>query len=268
VSNSEHISKLRAHLSNYVALTARSEHSLNNVWHGNHLARPIFFRSSQDNRLDIIGATTSSRMPHWSSQDVKATLNRFRTPSGQREWGFDVFYCPIDLFEYIADITVLYKLQPDPRNIGQDAIQKSILLGNAVKSWETLTDEPSPRSHMVEVWRQGILLYVIRLFRLPSDIFNTRNLTGSIFRHARAIPPRTSWSYSISWPLFHAGLLLPREDDETKIWLRDEQLTNFRAIGCFSQKLAVETLEQIWRTGPDRLDDLFASGSQQRGLLL
>ncbi|KFY34747.1 hypothetical protein V494_06501 [Pseudogymnoascus sp. VKM F-4513 (FW-928)] len=92
--------------------------------------------------LDVMGATTSSRMLHWSPEDLTATLNKFKSPSGEREWGFDVFYCPVDLFEYIANITVLYKLEPD-------AIQKAVLLGNAIKRW-VCVDESDPRRHMVE----------------------------------------------------------------------------------------------------------------------
>jgi hypothetical protein len=206
-------------------------------------------------------------MPHWSSEDVKSTLNKFRTPSGRREWGFDVFYCPIDLFEYIADIAVLYKLQPDSRRIPQDATQKAILLGNAVKRWDASTDS-GPRRHMVEVWRLGTLLYLIRLFQLPNDVFNTKNLNRSIFHHARAIPSKTSWSYSTSWPLFQAGLFLTREDSQTKTWLRNELYANFRTLGCLHQKLAVEALEHVWRSGKDRLYDPSDADLPRRKLIL
>jgi hypothetical protein len=34
-----------------------------------------------------MGATTSSRMPHWSPEDVKATLNKFRTPQEEEGGG-------------------------------------------------------------------------------------------------------------------------------------------------------------------------------------
>lgn len=53
-----------------------------------------------------MGTTTGRRMPVLSSAEVKAALNKFKSPHG-RKWGFDVFYCPIDLFELIADITML-----------------------------------------------------------------------------------------------------------------------------------------------------------------
>lgn len=217
-------------------------------------------KNSQESRLDIMGATTSSRMPHWSPEDLTATLNKFRTPSGKREWGFDVFYCPIDLFEYVANITVLYKSEPD-------AIQRAILLGNNIKRWVCICDS-DPRRHMVEVWRLGALLYLVRLFRLPSSIFNTTNLTSSIFHHARAIPSKTSWSYSISWPLFQAGLFLRREHSQIQTWLRNELYKNFCELGCFHQRLAIEALEQTWRSGKDRHYDLSSADFPQRKLIL
>lgn len=214
-----------------------------------------------------MGATTSPTVPHWSSEDIKATLNKFRTPSGRREWGFDVFYCPIDLFDYITDITILYKSQPNSQEMHQEAIQKAILLGNAVKNWDA-APVSGPSRHMAEVWRLGTLLYLIRHFQLSDDIFNTANLNDSIFHHARAIPSKTSWSYSISWPLFQAGLLLPREDSQTKTWLRNELHKNFRNLGCFHQKLAIDALEQVWRSGKDLLYDLSNADFPQRKLIL
>jgi hypothetical protein len=206
-------------------------------------------------------------MPHWTSKDIKATLNKFRTPSG-REWGFDVFYCPIDLLEFIADITVLYKVQPDIPNIGPDAIQTAILLGNAVKSWDALTYSSDPRSHIVEVWRLGILFYLIRIFKLPNEIFDTTGLKDSIYHHARAIPVRKSWNVSITWPLFQAGLLFSQEDDEAKSWLRTELLTNFRNLGCFNLNRAVEVLDRIWQMGDDKSYDFFTFDSPQLKLVL
>lgn len=214
-----------------------------------------------------MGATTSSRMPLWSSKDIKATLNKFRTPCGTREWGFDVFYCPIDLFESLADITALYKSKPESQEISPDLMEQAILFGLDVKKGDASANS-SPRQHMAEVWRLGILLYLIRLFRVPGDIFDIVSLHSSIFRHARAIPWRTGWSYSISWPLFQAGLLLPRADTQTRIWLRKELWKNFRALGCIHQKLAVEVLEQVWRLDKGRLHDRFRAGIVPLKLIL
>ena len=214
-----------------------------------------------------MGASTSSGMPHWTPEDVKATLNKFRTLSGRREWGFDVFYCPVDLFEYISDITFLYKSQPDSHEMHRDATQKALLLGHAIRRWNAPTD-PGPRRHTVEVWRLGTLLYLIRLFRLPNDIFNTTDLSRRIFHHACAVPSKTSWRYSTSWPLFQAGLLLPRDDIQTKIWLHNELYMNFRTLGCLHPKLAAEALEQVWRSGKDRLYDLSTANFPRRHLIL
>lgn len=214
-----------------------------------------------------MGATTTSRPLYWAPKDIKATLNKFRTPTG-REWGFDVFYCPIDLLEYIADITVLYKDQPEVQDVAPDATQKAIQLGNAVQRWDGGTHDPYPRSQILEVWRFGILLYLIRLFRLPNAIFNTTSLLESIFRYAPSIPIRTSWNVSITWPLFHAGLLLSRDDQEAKTWLRNEFLTNFRTLGCYNLKVAVEALEQVWQMGDNESYDNFNFGSPQRKLIL
>ncbi|KAF2120267.1 fungal-specific transcription factor domain-containing protein [Lophiotrema nucula] len=217
--------------------------------------------------LDVMGATTTLRMPHWTSKDIKATLNKFRTPSG-REWGFDVFYCPIDLLEYTADITVLYKVQPDLNEIGQEATQKAILLGNAVRDWDASAYISDSRSHILEVWRLGIILYLVRLFQLVNDIFNTMDLLENIFRHARAIPDRKSWNVSTTWPLFQAGLLLSRDDKEAKAWLRRELLTNYQTLGCFNLYRAVETLDQAWQLSDDDRCDFFTSGLFNRKLVL
>lgn len=222
---------------------------------------------SQTSRLDIMGATTSSRMPHWSLEDIRASMDRFSIPSGRREWGFDVFYCPIDLFEYLAEITFLYKRQPDSKNITQEVIEQAIVFGNAIKRWEA-SDYSGPRLDIVEVWRLGILLYLIRLFRLPDATFNTTNLVSSIFHYARAIPPRTSWGYSTSWPLFQAGLLLPAEENRNKTWLRNMLYTNFYTLGCLHQKLAAEALDQVWGSGKDWLHVLSDPEFLDRKLIL
>ncbi|KEF57383.1 uncharacterized protein A1O9_05300 [Exophiala aquamarina CBS 119918] len=200
--------------------------------------------------LDIMEATTNPRMPHLATEDIKRILNKFRTPSGERLWGLDVFHCPIDLFEHLADVVVLYESQPKYQETSQNTVRRATGIGNAVKDWAASADSEY-RRHLNEVWRIGILLYLVRIFRLPDDIFDTASLSDSIFLHARSIPSKSSWRYSTSWPLFQAGLLLLREDSHTKTWLRNELYENFSTLGCFHQKLAVDALEQAWQSGKD-----------------
>lgn len=169
-------------------------------------------------------------------------------------WGLDVFPCPIDLFDQLADVVFLYELQPMDQETSEYIIHQAIAIGSVVKGWAASADsEQHCRQLLNEVWRFGILLYLIRLFRLPDDVFDTANLKDRIFRHARSIPPKSKWRYSISWPLFQAGLLLPHEDSKTKTWLRNELHSNFSTLGCFHQKLAVDALEQAWQSDKDSL---------------
>ncbi len=205
-----------------------------------------------------MGATTTSRMPHLTSEEVKAALNKFETPTG-REWGFDVFDCPIDLFEYIADITVLHKLPKAPEKLSDEALNKAIALGNAARIWMPPNGTSEQRLEMIEVWRQGILLYLTRLFHLSDEVFKTSYLLNDIFRRVKLIPSETSCRFSITWPLFQAGLCLRQEADEQKNWLRNEFVTKFKILGCYQLKLGIGVLEEVWRTGEvceDHLHDL------------
>lgn len=218
-------------------------------------------------RLDIIGATTTSRMPYWTSKDIKATLERLNIPS-ERPLESEVFHCPIDLLGYIAEIMVHYKLQPNVLNIDQDGMQKAIQLGTSVNNWDAPKYEADSRSHIVEVWRLGILLYLTRLFQIDDNQFNPRGLISRIFHHARAIPARTSWNVSTTWPLFQTGLFLTHEDKVFKVWLRNELLTNFQTLGCFNLNRAATVLEEVWQMGDDELNNFFAVELLQQKLVL
>ena len=201
-----------------------------------------------------MGATTSSRKPYLPPEEVKAALNKFKTPRG-REWGFDVFDCPIDLFEYIADITVSSKLHTPPGRPSDETSNEAITLGHAVMTWESPNNggTSEPRNEMIEVWRRGILLYLIRLFRLSDEVFNTSHLMDDIFRRAEQIPPKTSWRFSMTWPLYQAGLSLRHEAIEQKRWLRRELATKFKMLGCYHSKRAIGALERVWRTGDNQM---------------
>ncbi|KAJ5932951.1 hypothetical protein N7516_007440 [Penicillium verrucosum] len=99
--------------------------------------------------LDIMGSTTSSRMIQMNPEHIKAFLNKFKTPSGRR-WGFDVFDCPIDLFECIADIAVLHKLYMSSRISSDVALREAIVLGNAARTWTGSDILSNQRGDMVE----------------------------------------------------------------------------------------------------------------------
>lgn len=202
-----------------------------------------------------MGATTSSRMPHLQAEHVQAALNKFKTLSG-RKWGFDVFDCPIDLFEYIADITVLHKLHIGSQIPSDEALRKAIALGNATRTWNGSDILSDQRQDMVEIWRQGILLYLVRLFQLSDEIYDTSNLLENVFWRARKLSAEMNRKFSTSWPLFQAGLCLHQESHERKQWLRNEFASQFRTLGCWNPKLAIGVLEQVWQTGDKQNLDL------------
>jgi hypothetical protein len=161
-----------------------------------------------------------------------------------------VFPCPIDLFEYIADITVLYKLQPNT-SMGTsgwaDTVQRATILGRGVSAWSSSTVYSSHTSHVVGAWHKGILLYVMRLFYLPHDkTFDEESLKSDIFQHANAVPPATRWGFSMLWPLFQAGLCLTDDHDQERRWLVQRLDTMLRAVGCRQFDIALSTLQVVW----------------------
>lgn len=232
-----------------------SEAFSNNVLHGNvsspslyHMQCLHFFR------LDIMGATTSSRMPYLKPENVKASLDRFKTPSG-RKWGFDVFDCPIDLFEYIADIAVLHKLHISSRIPSDEALREAIVIGNAARTWNGSDILSDQRRDMVEIWRRGVLLYLVRIFQLSEETFNISELLEDVFGRAKRLSSERNRKFSTSWPLFQAGLYLHQNSHGRKQWLRKEFSSHFATLGCCNPKLAIDVLEQIWQTGDMQILD-------------
>ena len=195
-----------------------------------------------------MGATTSSRIPRLSSEQIKAALNRFDGSAG-REWGFDVFDCPVDLFEYIADITIMYKFEGSAATTSDRTLEKAAKLGHTVRAWDVPHGTSEQRRELVEIWRHGTLLYLIHLFRRLDEVFDTAELLSSVFRRAERLSSETSRMFSLTWPLFQAGLSLRPEDCQRKQWLRDEFKTKFETLGCGNPKLAIGVLEEVWRTG-------------------
>lgn len=178
-------------------------------------------------------------------EDINVVLNKYKTLTGRR-WGFDVFNCPIDLFEYLAAINMAYKLERNSEKPSKSTLNKIITIGHAVKAWQWLGDTSDPQYHLAQVWRSGILLYLIRLFSLPHNIFNTKKALNDALHHAEAIPDMTSGKLSIIWPLFQAGLSLPHGEHAKKSWLIKEVNANFRTLGCSHDRRVIDELEQAW----------------------
>lgn len=185
-------------------------------------------------------------MPQLSMENINVVLNKFETPTGRR-WGFDVFNCPIDLFEYLAAINIAYKVERNPEQPSKSTMDDVITIGHAVFGWQWPGDTLDPRYHLAQVWRSGILLYLIRLFRLQNNVFNTEKALIDAFYHAEAVPHIASWRLSVIWPLFQAGLLLPSGEHAKKSWLISEVKANFRTLGCSHDKRIQVELEQAWK---------------------
>lgn len=171
------------------------------------------------------------------------------TPEG-RAWGFDVFDCPVDLFEYLANITLLCEESEDPAEM---SLLQCVNIGHALIEWQCPPSLSFQKQQMAEIWRHGILLYLVQLLQVPEEVFNTRDSVNQIFQRERLLTPETSSKFSISWPLFQAGLCLGPEDEQRKQWLRDDFAEKFRTRGCCNPRSAIRVLERVWQTGDTRL---------------
>lgn len=198
-----------------------------------------------------MGATTSAQLPFMTSNDISAALNRFKTPSG-RQWGFDVFDCPVDLVEHLADITSVHNLRSSSSIAPSEALRRATVIGDAMAAWEVPDSLSNNRLDIIEVWRRGILLYLIRIFQLPGEIFGTSDLLDDIFWRAKRLSSKKNRQFATSWPLFQAGLCLDG-DSQRKQWLCDDFRTHFQSRGCCNAQLAVEVLESTWSTGDRRV---------------
>lgn len=194
-----------------------------------------------------MASTTSARLPNFSAQNLKATLGRFWL-DGRRQWSYDVFPCPIDLFEILADITMLSKTQraatiSDPRTVAEvDSIRGRLV------AWQYPEGISGPRRHMVEVWRLGVMAYLGRLFPI-ADLPDTSDLTSQVLHHGKLIPPATSWSYSILWPIFQVGVTLDSEALDERAWIQKRLNIALEAVGCRHFSNALETLRFVWDNG-------------------
>lgn len=99
---------------------------------------------------------------------------------------------------------------------------------------------------MLEVWRFGIMAYLGRLFPSTDNLTDAKTRTTQALKCADLIPPATSWSYSLLWPIFQLGAVLDIEALDAKAWIRKRLNLAFEAAGCRHFSNALETLESIW----------------------
>ncbi|KIX99263.1 uncharacterized protein Z520_04839 [Fonsecaea multimorphosa CBS 102226] len=214
--------------------------------------------------LDIMRSTTSDRFLTFTSPDLKKVFSRYRSAAGHvREWGNEAFACPIDLLEYIVDVTVLYKIQPRGQLFSPSTIEKASLFLERVCAWTPPSGYYSEQmGHVVKAWHAGVQLYVIRLFQLhhhhhhrcgegdDDATVRTAELVETVLAQAKAVKRPSAWSHASVWPLFQAGLWLEgAESFEQRQWLMDFLQMMTRTSGCRQLDVAASTLKTIWKSG-------------------
>ncbi|KAF4955910.1 hypothetical protein FSARC_11725 [Fusarium sarcochroum] len=194
--------------------------------------------------LDMMSSTTSNQLPNLTTEEVKTIIGRFSS-NGSREWSYDVFPCPIDLFEILAEITILIKSEEEITGSGQMEPQAE-RLSSRLREWKCPRAITGPRKHMVEGWKLGITAYLRRLFPYTNHSADVVALPNQVLELAKLIPPATSWSYSLLWPIFQVGVTLGDEATEEKEWIRKRLKICLESVGCRHFSNALETLEVIW----------------------
>lgn len=192
----------------------------------------------------MMASTTSARLPNLSAAELKTALGRCSN-HGQRQWSYDVFPCPIDLFEILADITMLYKAQVGVASPSEEPLEEVDCIKRRLAAWEWPGETSGPRKHMVKVWCLGIMAYLGRLF--PStNSSGAADLTSQVLYHAGLIPPASSWSYSLLWPIFQIGVTLGNEALDDRAWVEKRLNIALEAVGCRHFSNALETLRFVW----------------------
>ncbi|KAJ4123049.1 hypothetical protein NW768_010041 [Fusarium equiseti] len=185
--------------------------------------------------LDVMSSTTSQRPPNLTIEEVKTIVGRFSS-NGHRQWSYDVFPCPIDLFEIITETTFLFKAQPAKMKSRTQDLERRL------NEWKPPL-MTGARKHMVEAWRLGIKAYLHRLF---PDAQNEEPLSNQVLALAELIPPASSWSYALLWPIFQVAVTLGDENIEEKNLIRRRLKIALETIGCRHHSNALEVLEVVW----------------------
>lgn len=188
-----------------------------------------------------MSSTTSLSSPNLTMAEVKAIIGRF-TSKDQRQWSYDVFPCPIDLFEIIIEVTFLFKIS----NLDLEQLKSQVDdLERRLNDWKCPIMSV-PRKHMVEVWRLGISAYLRRLFPEIDHDAEEEPLSDKVLGLAEHISPASSWSYALLWPIFQAAVTLGDNAEKEKDQIRSRLRIALETIGCRHHSNALETLEIVW----------------------
>ncbi|CAG9982262.1 unnamed protein product [Clonostachys byssicola] len=215
--------------------------------------------------LDLISSTSSARAPNFTVKEINMALHRHSNADG-REWSYDVFPCPIDLFEMLVDVTMLYKSHPNRDDPTEKELEHVDYMMGRLRKWESRRTLSGSRKHMVEGWRFGIMVYLAQLFPTTSKTVQRSHLTSQVLHHAKLIHPVSSWSYSLLWPIFQAGVALDSGQLLEKDCIRSRLKQAYEAVGCSHFRNAADTLELVWEKRTN--GDLAANGSYGRTIML
>ncbi|KAH6974940.1 fungal-specific transcription factor domain-containing protein [Ilyonectria sp. MPI-CAGE-AT-0026] len=210
----------------------------------NHAANRYYFEQRLA-WLDMMRSTTSTRLPNLTAKEFRTALGRFSS-EGSRKWSYDVFPCPVDLFEILADITMLSKTQLDLTCPSQRVLEEAGGIKSRLAEWKCPEEISGSRKHMIEVWRLGIMAYLRRLFPFTDRSDDAAALMRQALYHAQLIPPATSWSYSLLWPIFQVGVTLDDGALDERAWIRRRLNLALEAVGCRHFSNALETLNFVW----------------------
>lgn len=147
-----------------------------------------------------------------------------------------MFPCPIDLFEIITETTFLFKAQPAKMKSRTEDLERRL------NEWKPPL-MTGARKHMVEAWRLGIKVYLHRLF---PDTQNEEPLSSQVLALAELIPPASSWSYALLWPIFQVAVTLGDENIEEKNLISRRLKIALETIGCRHHSNALGVLEVVW----------------------
>lgn len=137
-----------------------------------------------------MSSTTSPRQPVFTQEEVFNYLQLFHSSRGP-EWSYDVFPCPVSLFETIASVTFLYKSGNNPNLPEQTILRDAARYKEHLLQWCWPTLISKEKMILTEAYRLGAILYLNGLFHLSTDLLESQRLVSSLMHHAKALPEQT-----------------------------------------------------------------------------